>query len=431
MFSNVPAALDPDEQSEMINAILAMQKFNVASNPVRDEQPERLIEEQDEPNPSDDEQSWKSSFSPSLETEISRNPERGTQTDPIKPVGLVAKTSHDTGGSSESTKNTDSTMEAWIVVPNIIRVFKGHDLRWQVNILPLQQEEVIKQLRRMQRWKRSNVSEQMSALGDAEREAINSYITDSSMNSQQITSQVFLLAVSRKKIRLQNESADVGSYHCIYVIAKREDLQNQNYSQKKTRARKMQHSMTQMNLPRPTYIKVHQKHLSPETLDAYQLPWERDNVSSFCLSVDAFIDRYQNDPNYFIIKRWIPEKDRDILFEHTKALRMSNPERLKPSNDKLFLVRKKSSPNRKVKFRPWLEDEGPEGEGPEDEVPEDRMPSSTRFGSHVNYSMPCSSNIDMEETPEKIVNDLLEKYTTLFSKTESSTAASPQVDVQT
>lgn len=32
-------------------------------------------------------------------------------------------------------------------------------------------------------------------------------------------------------------------------------------------------------LSRPTYIKVHKKHLSPETLDAYKLPWEWDDVS--------------------------------------------------------------------------------------------------------------------------------------------------------
>ena len=31
-------------------------------------------------------------------------------------------------------------------------------------------------------------------------------------------------------------------------------------------------------LSRPTYIKVHRKHLSPETLDAYKLPWEWDDV---------------------------------------------------------------------------------------------------------------------------------------------------------
>ena len=29
----------------------------------------------------------------------------------------------------------------------------------------------------------------------------------------------------------------------------------------------------------PTYIKVHQKHVCPETLDLYELPWERDKVS--------------------------------------------------------------------------------------------------------------------------------------------------------
>ena len=32
-------------------------------------------------------------------------------------------------------------------------------------------------------------------------------------------------------------------------------------------------------LNRPTYIKVHRKHLDPETLDVYRLPWELDDVS--------------------------------------------------------------------------------------------------------------------------------------------------------
>lgn len=35
-----------------------------------------------------------------------------------------------------------------------------------------------------------------------------------------------------------------------------------------------------MDLSRPTYIKVHRKHLSPDTLDAYSLPWEFDDVRS-------------------------------------------------------------------------------------------------------------------------------------------------------
>lgn len=35
-----------------------------------------------------------------------------------------------------------------------------------------------------------------------------------------------------------------------------------------------------MDLSRPTYIKVHRKHLSRNTLDAYHLPWEYDDVST-------------------------------------------------------------------------------------------------------------------------------------------------------
>ncbi|KAL8791930.1 MAG: hypothetical protein Q9195_005506 [Heterodermia aff. obscurata] len=56
---------------------------------------------------------------------------------------------------------------------------------------------------------------------------------------------------------------------------------------------------------RPTYIRVHRKYMCPETLDTYELPWEWD-----C-----------RDSDYLIIKRWIPENDQDILFEHTRKLR--------------------------------------------------------------------------------------------------------------
>ena len=36
---------------------------------------------------------------------------------------------------------------------------------------------------------------------------------------------------------------------------------------------------TMKDRTRPTYIKVHQRHVSPETLDVYNLPWEWDKVS--------------------------------------------------------------------------------------------------------------------------------------------------------
>lgn len=56
---------------------------------------------------------------------------------------------------------------------------------------------------------------------------------------------------------------------------------------------------------RPTYLKVHRKHLSRDTLDVYGLPWELDYADS----------------NYMIIKRWMEEDDQEILFEHTRKMR--------------------------------------------------------------------------------------------------------------
>ncbi|KAL8776140.1 MAG: hypothetical protein Q9213_008380 [Squamulea squamosa] len=66
------------------------------------------------------------------------------------------------------------------------------------------------------------------------------------------------------------------------------------------------------SLDRPTYIKVHRKHLSPDTLDAYDLPWEWD----------------EPDTDYMIIKRWINENDQDKLFEHTRRLREQREDKL-------------------------------------------------------------------------------------------------------
>ena len=48
---------------------------------------------------------------------------------------------------------------------------------------------------------------------------------------------------------------------------------------KSERGNDYEHSGKTKNLTRPTYIKVHQKHMSPDTLDEFSLPWEWDEVS--------------------------------------------------------------------------------------------------------------------------------------------------------
>ena len=44
-----------------------------------------------------------------------------------------------------------------------------------------------------------------------------------------------------------------------------------------------------IEMSRPTYIKVHRKHLSPETLDAYKLPWEWWKVCSLFIDCRSLI----------------------------------------------------------------------------------------------------------------------------------------------
>ncbi|KXG54364.1 uncharacterized protein PGRI_075080 [Penicillium griseofulvum] len=54
-----------------------------------------------------------------------------------------------------------------------------------------------------------------------------------------------------------------------------------------------------------TWIRVHRRFLLPDTLSAYNLPWEWD----------------KNDDNYIIIKQWIDEDFQDHLFAHTRRRR--------------------------------------------------------------------------------------------------------------
>ncbi|KAI4171009.1 MAG: hypothetical protein LQ343_004546 [Gyalolechia ehrenbergii] len=88
-----------------------------------------------------------------------------------------------------------------------------------------------------------------------------------------------------------------------------------------------------VDLNKPTYIKVHRKYLSPDTLDAYNLPWDWDD----------------QDSNYLVIKRWINQVNQDKLFAHTSKLReqrlltSSSPVELrKDRKGNMMLVRDKS-----------------------------------------------------------------------------------------
>lgn len=64
-------------------------------------------------------------------------------------------------------------------------------------------------------------------------------------------------------------------------------------------------NMLLLESSRPTYIRVQVKHLSPETLEAYGLPWDYD----------------PNDRKYILIKDYINHEFQQVLFEHTRKIR--------------------------------------------------------------------------------------------------------------
>ncbi|KAG4433911.1 hypothetical protein IFR05_010608 [Cadophora sp. M221] len=55
---------------------------------------------------------------------------------------------------------------------------------------------------------------------------------------------------------------------------------------------------------RPTYTRMSRRHLSIETLNRYRIDYEFDQ-----------------DPDYVLIKRWVPEYEQDFLWSHTREIR--------------------------------------------------------------------------------------------------------------
>ncbi|KAJ6102931.1 hypothetical protein N7486_005358 [Penicillium sp. IBT 16267x] len=82
--------------------------------------------------------------------------------------------------------------------------------------------------------------------------------------------------------------------------------------------------------------KVHRKHLLPETLNAYNLPWEWD----------------EGDSRYLIIKRWITEDFQEELFAHTKRIRKGKTLTEKDTIDNAGATLQDLMPNRNYDFEP-------------------------------------------------------------------------------
>ncbi len=72
---------------------------------------------------------------------------------------------------------------------------------------------------------------------------------------------------------------------------------------------------------RPTYTRMSRKHLSIETLNRYRIDYEWDQVRTIPRQTRVKTNRSAQDPDFVLIKRWVPEYEQDFLWAHTKQIR--------------------------------------------------------------------------------------------------------------
>jgi hypothetical protein len=72
---------------------------------------------------------------------------------------------------------------------------------------------------------------------------------------------------------------------------------------------------------RPTYTRMSRKHLSIETLNVYRIDYEFDQVRRHRTEKERMKADTTQDPDYLLIKRWVPEYEQDILWRHSHEIR--------------------------------------------------------------------------------------------------------------
>lgn len=132
-------------------------------------------------------------------------------------------------------------------------------------------------------------------------------------------------------------------------------LENKKALVRKTSTRRAENQLA-IEGARPTYIRVQVRHLYPETLNEYELPWEYD----------------PSDDRYILIKEYISHELQQELFEHTKRIKVRREKLLitdgyvkktettiKPKDvykdsksDDMFIMRRKSQ--NKSPRRSWM-----------------------------------------------------------------------------
>ncbi|KKK20606.1 hypothetical protein ARAM_000154 [Aspergillus rambellii] len=181
-------------------------------------------------------------------------------------------------------------------------------------------------------------------LEDQERLEKEKAMKAAAVEEWKLAEQKRILKELEEKAKKEKEFKDRLRIDLGYTEEEIEAIINKKHGKDKEKEKKDKDDENKEEDHKATWIKVHRKHLLPDTLIAYQLPWAWD----------------ERDGNYIIIKTWVSEDLQEELFAHTRRLRegklitqtSSTLTELKVNDrkkDKMYIVRKKS-PSR----RAWI-----------------------------------------------------------------------------
>ena len=170
-------------------------------------------------------------------------------------------------GASTVANQGMSTLRAWTMIPKVEAVYCGFRYTWYMMRLPLQQRELQAYLSSVRQTDFRSVVDQLDTLTLQEREFLNAFIDGDEI--------ITLLAVIVDNVLPADRFFSNVPNRYIRVVTNVEPMLGAAPGPPIS-------SKPLLDLHRPTYIKVHRKHMSLKVLDMYELPWELDSVSLPC-----------------------------------------------------------------------------------------------------------------------------------------------------
>ena len=163
---------------------------------------------------------------------------------------------------SDVVNREEGQLEVYFQKPYIRDIPDGISITWPILFQEaVAHDDILNEVTRDQRRGRSSLLEQLAKLSLEEGQTITAWLHGKLRAAE-------LVCVQKTATEITHHGLIIRDVPCIRIIVRTKPRQQERPAQKRS-----------VDLSRPTYMKVHQKHLSPETLDVYQLRWEWDDVS--------------------------------------------------------------------------------------------------------------------------------------------------------